>query len=386
MNRTHIFLAFGFILLAVGIWLGWQVREADNDEVAREANAKDSSAQQSGGSRHRSDRKRAEVQQGEIVRNRLELEGDEDFSEVRFDQLKRELEEYSDACTGWISPEFKKFMQGLVDELGYSPELLEILKLIESPKYGPTRVAMDFELKRRLQDPASVEERMSFVAAAGEPGWSSYSDKLCWYAGEACSKAEYDDLVRLSSESGVVRNLELGFNLSLVKSDPIAALESTMAFYNEQKSGASTILSQLIGRLPTETDFPAIDALLPLTRSDDGDPHSYHANFFETWGSVDPGEAANYLVGNSDRFPPAMMKTVVAPYARDHTDDALAWVQEFPRGAYFDEAVSAVVDQIMDTRFEEARELAAKIGDAGMRNESLKMIAIYESGDAREDQ
>ncbi|MGJ8644180.1 MAG: hypothetical protein ACSHX9_12295 [Luteolibacter sp.] len=302
------------------------------------------------------------------------------MSEEEFIQLKCELEEHAANCTGWISPEFESFIDRLLNELGFSQEMLEVLKLIEDPKYSSAKRAIHAALKELLQDPASTAERRSLVLVAGEPGWSEFSEKLCWHVGEVCSQEEYDKLVRLSSAPSVIADLELGSNLSLVGSDPVAAVASTLAYYRERKSGALTILDQLFQRLPPETDFAAVDALLPPSQREKDTPHWQHASLISAWGRADPSAAANYIVDNSDQFPPEMMVYVVAPYARDHTKNAIIWVQEFPPGPYFDAAVSAVVDQIGDTRFDKARELAARIGDPEIRNNSLRMIDTYESG------
>ncbi|MDB4569981.1 hypothetical protein N9105_02040 [Akkermansiaceae bacterium] len=204
---------------------------------------------------------------------------------------------------------------------------------------------------------------------------------MCWHVGEACSAEEYEQLVRLSSDPAVIANLELGSTLKLVQSDPIAAIQSTLDYYQKRKSGAQTILGQLFQRLPSETDFAAVDALLPSSQRDGDTAHHQLASLISAWGKADPGAAANHLVGNPDRSPLEMMRSAVADYAREHTDEAIICVQEFPTGPYFDVAVSAVVDQIGDTRFEEARDLTAGIEDAEIRNDSVRRIDAYESGE-----
>ena len=304
------------------------------------------------------------------------------ISAKEFTRLKKKLAIYNDQCTGWISPEFESFIEGLLTDLQFTPEMLEILTLVESREYSRTKRGIYKALKLRLLNPESTAARRSFVAVAGDAKWSQFSMQLCWFTGEGCSSEELESLQRQSADPVVGRNLKLGHNLRLVATDPVAAIDSTMGYFknSQTRTGSQTILGKLFQRLPADSDFETIDNLLPASTKKNDEAYFRLANLLGAWGRADPAAGANYAINDLERFSPELMSYVVAPYARDHTDKAMAWVKEFPPGAHSDVAISAVVDQIADTRFEEARELAARIGDVEMRNKALKTIDIHESG------
>ncbi|MDB4307562.1 sigma-54 factor interaction domain-containing protein [Akkermansiaceae bacterium] len=87
----------------------------------------------------------------ELVAHALhDLSGRPKLSEEELTQLKRELEEHSAACTGWISPEFQSFIDQLLNELQFSPEMLEVLNLLEDSKYSSAKRGVHKALKKLL--------------------------------------------------------------------------------------------------------------------------------------------------------------------------------------------------------------------------------------------
>lgn len=363
-------LITGILLLGVAAWFVWNEKwTMAPGGGARPDSAEDSGELSSIRPRHGTDLNRFHAKRRTII------------SAEQFARLKQKLVAHNAQCTGWISPEFESFIGRLLTELQFTPEMLEILDMVEAPEFSRAKRGIYQALKLRLQQPESTAARRSFVAVAGDARWSAYAQKLCWFVGEGCSSEELESLVLFSSDSVVGRNLELGHNLRRVASDPVGAIDSTMAYYRnrETRSGTPTILSELFDRLPADTDFGALDALLPASLKKNDDAYFRHAKLLGAWGRADPAAAANYVMDDLERFSPELMTYVVDPYAREHTDDAIAWVQEFPPGPHSDVAISAVVNLIADTRFEEARELAARITDLEMRNEALQRIAGFES-------
>ncbi|MDB4435977.1 hypothetical protein N9139_00785 [Akkermansiaceae bacterium] len=137
--------------------------------------------------------------------------------------------------------------------------MLEVFHLLENKEHSADKRVVDKSLKKLLQDLESTAERRNIITVEGDSKLGKFSRKLCGYAGEACFREEYETLTRLSPEPIVARNLELGFNLALVRSDPVSAVESTLAFVKVPRTGAKTILNQLFDQLAQETDFAQID-------------------------------------------------------------------------------------------------------------------------------
>lgn len=128
----------GFLLLAAGLWLAWEASTTDHEGPAR-----GSSVEGVGAPRAISSRDRVNRDESDTTRRPK-------LSEEELTQLKRELEEHSAACTGWISPEFQSFIDQLLNELQFSPEMLEVLNLLEDFKYSSAKRGVHKALKKLL--------------------------------------------------------------------------------------------------------------------------------------------------------------------------------------------------------------------------------------------
>lgn len=299
---------------------------------------------------------------------------------TELEQLKRSLENYNTACNGWLSPDFQQFVrQSFLRILG-TPEMLDVMAWAEAEELRHLSVAIDVVLRRILRNPDAAEQRWKLIQVQPDARWRSiYAMKYCWYAGEGCSREEFESLVEASSDPEVIRNLHLGWNLRLANTEPMAALTSTLAYYHQRRNGASHMLSELIGRLPPTSDFAAMEPLLARGGADEEDLEYHQMSFFQAWASADPGMAANYVLANPERLSPELMGHVLTPFARDQPAAAIAWVQLFPPGQHLDAAVSAVVVQIRETDPDTARALAARISDSEKRATSLDLIERYNS-------
>lgn len=308
------------------------------------------------------------------------------ISATELEELKRKLAEYDAKLNGWISPEFKAFVESAVNRLLFTPEMLEMIELTRTKDLKLASTAFDLTLKKLLTDPAATAARRKLIEAVSDPRCATFAARWCLYAGEGCSKEEFESLAASLSDPVLVSRLEFGRNLTLVQTEPIAAVTSTLAYLKEPaaRDFVFEILPEIARKLPPNSDFGEIERLLPAGgRKPDRELSYVREMLLAGWGASDPAAAANYVIANPERIPPEMMSSVLAYFARAHPAQALDWVQDFPPGPYFDAAASMVIIQIGENYPDTAKELAALIADPKSRTEALAEVESIRSRDAR---
>ena len=98
---------------------------------------------------------------------------------------------------------------------------------------------------------------------------------------------------------------------------------------------------------------------------------------FEKWAETDAAAAAaaaNYVLENPERCPPALIGTISHAIGTSDSASALKWVNQFPGGPYFDQAASNAALWMGMPHPDEARQLIARMSDPEMRKDSLRNV------------
>ena len=135
-------------------------------------------------------------------------------------------------------------------------------------------------------------------------------------------------------------------------------------------------LCDQIAKLPSDSDFQEIERLFPVESEENRSAHSPiwrgYGVLFTRWAREDPAAAANYVMANSERVGADKITVIAATVARGDPLAALDWVQNFPDGAYFDQAALGVIGYIKDAHLKEALELASLISDPKLREKAIE--------------
>ena len=131
-------------------------------------------------------------------------------------------------------------------------------------------------------------------------------------------------------------------------------------------------LGRIMGAMPPETDFAAIDALIPDDTQ--GNARGVRSSLLRRWASVDPQAALDYVAANPERVATDQMDVVLARWASVHPRRAEDWVQQQTdpglrsQGAH---AMSTILENQSPGR---AWDWALEIQDHDLQEERLTQI------------
>ena len=269
-----------------------------------------------------------------------------------------------------------------VELLLCSPELVELIEyLLKQPGMGGIDIAMNDQVAQLFRSERAAEARRSLLSlpnTLSRPDFH-YRQKWSFDAGQGCPEEEFESFCAALDDPICDQCARHGRNVTLVKTDPKAAIASTVELLEAGRHPPHDIFFRLLKGfpvpLPTGTSFEELEGLLPLDRQDTLDyANRARHGLFRKWAAADPTAAANYVLANPDRISPKIMGTVVEVVVRDHPAAGVDWIQNLPDGPYFDAAARVAVVHIADAAPKTAGELAALITDPAIRKESLDII------------
>jgi len=192
-------------------------------------------------------------------------------------------------------------------------------------------------------------------------------------------------------------------NVARMRSEPEEAIQATLdALKAGLKSPSQKDALALLFRdgLPAETDFPALDQFLTLDARATGLPTAgspehelpedltflrYSAvearvALFGSWAQTDPRSASDYVLADSSRLDLFLMSTIGRRFASIDIEGCQEWLTQLPEGWAFDFAAAGVIPTLREHKPDEARELALKIRNPKLREESLRIPELPSSG------
>ena len=221
----------------------------------------------------------------------------------------------------------------------------------------------------------SQDARNSLLQLGGSPHplAASYREKWSYAAGHGCPPELWNAFITALADRKCVQSAVFGRDFELVKTDPIAALSSTVAQLDKKivTDRMGLVLFDLMRELPPGSDFAELEKILPPDEPDDPFPRM---TLFEKWGAEDPAAAANYILANPGRVSPSLMTSVALDLLKKNPAVGIEWIQNIPEGPYFD---AAAISGVMFTAVsfpDQARELASLITDPEIRKAQLKHI------------
>ena len=282
-----------------------------------------------------------------------------------------------------------------------SKEAVKLMEFLEQHEISSNSIA--YAVGIILKSPEAADARSLLVELPDKPGGQreDWSDD----AGCGCPKEEFEKFYAALKCKRCAQEALFGQNQALIRTDPAAAIKSTLEALesNEPSMYSSYGLRRLFERdLPAGMDFEALEKLLPNRTENPAVPEDqllYHPAdwlvdgrqiLFEKWAKTDAAaaaKAANYVLENPNRCPPALVRTItlgLASISHDvRTNDpayVLEWVNQFPEGPYLDQAADAAAGWMGIPYPDEAKQLIARISDPEMRKECLLRMGKLDEG------
>ncbi|MBC7979726.1 MAG: hypothetical protein H7Y36_04095 [Armatimonadetes bacterium] len=289
--------------------------------------------------------------------------------------------------TGIITQEHRQLAHDSIETLLCGSETLELIKFMENHELVSGVSLLNNAVSELLRSPRAAEARTSLIVALKEGDVVQTNDnpleQWCYEAGRGCPDDELKQFCAEIENPSFVLSALLGRNLAMADTDARKAVSSTLTLLAEKGNRCGMdgqSLCDQIAKLPSDSDFQEIERLFPVESEEDRTAYSPiwsgYGILFTRWAREDPAAAANYVMANSERVGAEKITVIAATVARGDPLAALDWVQNFPDGAYFDQAAFGVIAYIKDAHLKEALELAALISDPKLREEAIKRTKI----------
>ncbi len=218
-----------------------------------------------------------------------------------------------------------------------------------------------------------------------ENSWRfSYRQHWSKTAGFFCPPEHFEEFHKALGGGMSSQEALLGFNLARMKTDPAAAVASTMEALRKSLDSQSRdqCLVEQMGELQKNADFGAIEGLLPWDQPPfPGSPwYKGREALLAKWAEVDAAGAANYIIQHPERLGPEMIKPVTKTVVSVDFESGMEWVQGLPKGEYFDDATSeATLFLLMMEDKGRAKQLAGKVGSEELRQHLMEALSEAET-------
>lgn len=317
--------------------------------------------------------------------------------------LKRLRARWLELAVGESRPEHEALAKETVETLSCSAELYGLFTFLDQNVMSSHAFMVEEALKDHFLSPdaAAARERLAGMTESGVN--DPILQRWCFFAGKGCPASEFDAFrASLKSETCAQEAL-FAQNVARMSSEPEEAIRSTLdALKANLKSPSQKDALALLFRdgLPAETDFPALDQFLSLDARAAGLPTAgsldhelsddltflrYSAMeariaLFGSWAQTDPRSASDYVLADSNRMDLSLMSTIGRRFASSDLEGCQEWLTQLPEGWAFDFAAAGVIPTLRKHNPDEARELALKIRNPRLREESLRIPELPSSG------
>ena len=283
--------------------------------------------------------------------------------------------------------------------LGCGPDLYQLVQILEKRRhlYGAAKIGD--ELSRLFHSTEAATARLGFasIPEVSVPGKQfAKLEKWSKLAGKGCPADEIDAFLATLKNEGCALEARFGRNETLMRSDPEAAVLSTL---RALEIGTQSLTRQECLKLlfwvkvPQGIDFAKLESLLPPEEpgavAPKEDPQSFtldrdpirigRQELYGTWAEVDPQAALRHLLEEADTPDTGALQSVTAHFAASKPDLCLAWLKQLPPGPVYDTAASSAAVYISKTLPEVAKELTLGITDEKKRKDALESLAESES-------
>ena len=282
--------------------------------------------------------------------------------------------------------------------LGCGPELYQLVQTLEKRGhlYGAAKIGD--ELSRLFHSTEAATARLGFasIPEVSVPGKQfAKLEKWSKLAGKGCPADEIDAFLATLKNEGCALEARFGRNETLMRSDPEAAVLSTLRALETGTQSLSRpeclkLLFWVKG--PKGIDYAKLESLLPpeepgaAAPEEDPSTFAYHRDpirigrqeLYGTWAEADPQAALNHLLEKSDSPDTGALQQVTANFAASQPDLCLAWLKELPPGPVYDTAAASAAIYISRTQPEVAKELTLGITDEKKRKDALEALAESE--------
>jgi hypothetical protein len=298
-------------------------------------------------------------------------------------------------------PEQEALAKERAELLMCTRETLELLKFLNERKIEFANMKLESAVEALFRSSHAAEARKLLTelpeaaTLARDRGYTNGGrDRWSFIAGQTCPPGEFDAFLTDLNCQSCAQEALYGRNVELAKTNPMAALESSLNAFNSDVpsiSGQSAILRLLEAEIPTEFDWGAAEELcdkgarmhLAAEGSYEDPPITkIREKLFWKWGRIDPAAAANHLMEHPDRLPPELMHEIVgsyfAKYLFDNKQADISFISQLPGGPYYDQA--AFTAAIFVRGQHGVYDLIEKIQDPELKQKAIERAKIPFNG------
>lgn len=272
-----------------------------------------------------------------------------------------------------------------VDTLLCGPETLKLCNYLETAGLGYATVAITREVEQLLASERAPEARALLIKASRANDQNIQHPTLedwSYAAGHHCPAEAFESFHAELANNGCAQAALLGRNRTLARTDPEAAIRSTVkALTRDVHSMMRNQSLALLMReeLPAEVDFSKLEALMPPGGTEESPLHRSPAGqgrieLYRAWAGRNADVAADHILAHPERLDEGLVTIVAEEVAHERPESSVEWIERFPEGPYFDAAASGVLPHIRGFFPQEARAIVSRIQDPDLRERGRRII------------
>lgn len=255
------------------------------------------------------------------------------------------------------SDEHKAFAVEAAKEFMASDEWVKLLLFVKESKSLSMETLMLEEMQKVFKSENSSVARLNLLAAILSESDNYILQQLCCFAVENCEESEFQEFIASISElpdKSYVVTSKLSNLSNLSSHEPEYAVSQLKQMTGEiaESSIYSPLIEDIITKLPDSANFEkmATSLLVPPLKNSNPILKDIYENisisFFSRWASINPAEAANYVLGSTEKFGDSELNAIVGVVAKQDLNTAADWVKLFPPGRIYDGVASHLVDYL----------------------------------------
>lgn len=252
-------------------------------------------------------------------------------------------------------------------------EMLDLLEFLEV-QVPHAVFPILIEIKKLFGSDVAGEARESLARLSLERKFADHRSEWCIEAGKHCPGEAFGPLHErlMEREPTMAHLLMLGRNISMMKSDPLKAVESTLEVLEVSDLKADFLNNQLQYATLPKQQMKGLEELIHRYESEARSFELARNLILRRWGKSDLTSATEHVLSNQGRFSPNVMNHVA-----EHNLDA-DWVRRLPEGGCRDRAASTTSSNLaLHRRYAKAWELLDLIENQEIRELTRERIKAY---------
>ncbi len=248
----------------------------------------------------------------------------------------------------------EKLVSDSVEFLMCTDEMLELINFLNQEGLEDLRARVENELVERLRNRQDPGLRESLLNSSRN---GQFKRSWFYYAGIGCPEEEFGTFSSALGNSAEAIHLKYGYYSKTASTDPRVAIEETLrvlpvgvleenfegAFpYDGPVDYSASILHELFEKAPAESDFAALERLLPPDRDNDSNPINRARKVaVSRWALQDARGAVDFVIHHPERVNPSALGGI-ASLENESLLPVLDYISGFEKSSRRDAVLAAI--------------------------------------------